>query len=184
MFDLVLPVGLGCGVSLLMRKDRPLAKPLQADTAHESAARQTAPEVFELLVIDIDRRRGFQLQHSLAAPLTEKTKGLINRSAIDQMKEDVFIINTARGAMIDEDDLYAAAKSRRIRGAALDCFEEEPLVPGHPLLTLDNVTVSPHIAGVSDRSLLNMGMSSARNTLAVLRGEALDPLVVKNSQCL
>lgn len=121
---------------------------------------------------------------SLHAPLTDQTKGMINKSAFAKMKRSVFIINTARGAIIDEKDLLEAARSNRIGGAALDCFSVEPVTADNPLLELDNIIVTPHVAGISDASLINMGMFAARNALAVLRHETLDMGAVKNPQLL
>ena len=121
---------------------------------------------------------------SLHAPLTDQTKGMINKSAIVKMKQSVFIINTARGAIIDESDLYEAAKANRIGGAALDCFAEEPVAPEHPLLQLDNIVVTPHVASSSDLSLINMGMFAAKNVISVLRHEPVNLDAVRNPESL
>lgn len=81
-----------------------------------------------------------------AAPLTPETRGLIGDSAFDRMKPGAVLINVGRGPVIDEAALVRALRARRIRGAALDVFETEPLPAGHPLYSLDNVLLSPHCA--------------------------------------
>jgi phosphoglycerate dehydrogenase-like enzyme len=82
----------------------------------------------------------------VAAPLTPQTRGLVGEAAIAAMKPGAVLVNVGRGPVIDEPALVRALRERRIRGAALDVFETEPLPPGHPLFALDNVLVSPHCA--------------------------------------
>lgn len=117
---------------------------------------------------------------SLHSPLTTETKGMINAHTMGMMKPSVLIINTARGAIINEPDLIAALTEHRIGGAALDTFETEPLPDDSPLRQLDNVILTTHVAGMSDASVVNMGMGAAKNILAVLRGEPIDTTAVKN----
>lgn len=81
--------------------------------------------------------------------LTPQTRGLIGEREISLIKPTAYLINTARGGVLDEAALHNALKERRIKGAALDVFEKEPLAPDNPLLNLDNITVTPHIAGAS-----------------------------------
>ncbi len=83
---------------------------------------------------------------TIHVPLTEKTRNMITKREIEKMKDGVFIINCARGGIINEKDLYEALKSGKIAGAALDVFENEPPFDS-PLLELDNVIVTPHIGG-------------------------------------
>jgi phosphoglycerate dehydrogenase-like enzyme len=82
----------------------------------------------------------------LATPLTAETRGLITAERIAMMKRDAVLINVSRGAVVDERALIDALRERRIRGAALDVFETEPLPESSPLWTLDNVLLSPHSA--------------------------------------
>ncbi len=82
----------------------------------------------------------------VAAPLTEETRGIINRAAFCAMKRDAVIMNLGRGPVIDEAALVEALASGRIKGAALDVFDQEPLPAGHPLYKLSNVLLSPHAA--------------------------------------
>lgn len=83
---------------------------------------------------------------SLHCPLTPATKGLIDRAALRLMKPTAVLVNVARGGVVVEEDLIAALKAREIHSAAMDVFETEPLPADHPLLALDNVVVTPHIA--------------------------------------
>lgn len=99
----------------------------------------TLDEVFE--------RSDFITVHT---PLTEETRGVIGQSAFARMKSGVRVINCARGGLVDEQALYDAIKSGKVAGAALDVFEQEPVPADHPLLTLDEVVVTPHL-GASTR---------------------------------
>lgn len=109
---------------------------------------------------------------------------MINRNTIAQMKQGVYIINTARGGIVNEDDLFRALQERRVGGAALDVFEEEPPAADHPLFKLDNAIFTTHVAGASDNSLRNMGVDSVKNVLAVLKGEPPDPESLVNKEAL
>jgi D-3-phosphoglycerate dehydrogenase / 2-oxoglutarate reductase len=86
---------------------------------------------------------------SLHARVTEQTKGFLAAPQFARMKKGAYFINTARGPMVNYDDLYQALKSRHVRGAMLETFWLEPPPPDSPLLKLDNVTLTPHIAGAS-----------------------------------
>ncbi|GAB5374338.1 MAG: 2-hydroxyacid dehydrogenase [Acuticoccus sp.] len=83
---------------------------------------------------------------SLHCALTDKTANLLDAAAFAAMKDDVVIVNTARGGILDESALADALRGGKVRGAALDVFEVEPTPPGHPLIGLDNVIATPHIA--------------------------------------
>ena len=82
----------------------------------------------------------------VAAPLTPDTRGLVSAEAIAAMKPGAVMINVGRGAVIDEPALIDALRHKRIRGAALDVFAQEPLPEGHPMYGLDNLLLSPHCA--------------------------------------
>jgi D-3-phosphoglycerate dehydrogenase len=86
---------------------------------------------------------------SIHARLGKDTTGLIGREAFSWMKSTAYLINTARAGLVDEAALIAALEERRIGGAALDVFWTEPLPAGHPLLRMDNVTITPHLAGAT-----------------------------------
>ncbi|MGH7848565.1 MAG: phosphoglycerate dehydrogenase [Candidatus Binatia bacterium] len=92
-------------------------------------------------------------------PLTEETRGLINRAAFAQMKDGVRIINCARGGIVDENDLLEALRSGKVAGAALDVFVEEPPSPNHPLLQSDHVIATPHLGASTDEAQLNVAIA-------------------------
>ncbi|URN10627.1 D-2-hydroxyacid dehydrogenase [Actinomadura madurae] len=83
----------------------------------------------------------------LAAPLTPRTRGMIDAAALDRMRPSARLINVGRGALVAEPDLVKALRAGRIAGAALDVFEDEPLPPSSPLWDMPNVIVSPHMSG-------------------------------------
>jgi phosphoglycerate dehydrogenase-like enzyme len=96
------------------------------------------------------------------------------------MRPTAFIISTARGGVVDEDDLIFALRTGLIRGAGLDVFTEEPLPPNHPLLGLTNVILSPHAAALTEECARRMDVVAARNCLDAIDGR-LDPgLIVPN----
>lgn len=87
---------------------------------------------------------------SIHCPLTSQTQGLIGSLELGLMRDDAILVNTARAAVVDEAGLLAALRKRAIGGAALDVFWSEPLAPDHPIRELDNVTITPHVAGAAD----------------------------------
>ena len=115
-------------------------------------------------------------------PLTEDTKGLIDSSALARMKKDAYLINTARGPVVNESHLVKALQDGQIRGAALDKYEVEPPPIDSPLYQLHNVVMTMHTAGNTDFALRKMGMNSVRNVLSVLRNEPLDRRMVVNKE--
>lgn len=84
---------------------------------------------------------------SMHARLTSETKNLINKNHFNQMKANAVVINSARSGLINEKDLIEALQQKKITGAAIDVFDQEPLPANHPYLALDNITITPHIAG-------------------------------------
>ncbi|RYD04136.1 2-hydroxyacid dehydrogenase [Desulforamulus aquiferis] len=109
---------------------------------------------------------------SLHVPLNDQTRNLINRDSIKTMKKTAYVINTARGGVINEDDLYEAIKAGEIAGAALDVLIKEP-PQGNKLLELENVIVTPHIAGLTEEAQVRTSELVARECLKVLKGRAL-----------
>ena len=107
---------------------------------------------------------------SLHLPFTAETRHLINRKTLALMKPTAFLVNTARGALVCEADLLEALRERRIAGAGLDVFEQEP--PGkNPLFELDNVLLTPHAAGTDVKSRDDMALSAAQAIVSLYRGE-------------
>lgn len=113
-------------------------------------------------------------------PLTEQTKGLFNRATFAKMKRGSVLINTARGKLVVEDDLLAALQSGQLAAAGLDVFEQEPPSPDNPLFKLDNVVVSPHIAGSDTLSLENMGIEAAQCIVKLYQGTWPEGAVVNH----
>lgn len=106
---------------------------------------------------------------SLHATLTDETRHMISKAQLQLMKPSAYLINTSRGALVDEDALYTALSQKQIAGAALDVFSDEP-PKGSPLLQLDNLVLTPHIGAHTNESIERMGVMAAENVLQVLRG--------------
>jgi D-3-phosphoglycerate dehydrogenase / 2-oxoglutarate reductase len=150
---------------------------------HPSNTEETLPRrVFKLKEVDEVLRRSDIV--TLHCPLTASTHALINAESIMRMKQGALLINTARGQLVDEHALVEALHSGRLGGAALDVFATEPLPPDHPLLALDQVVLTAHVAGSSDASLFQMGMQAAVNVLSVLMGEPVDGSNILNPEVL
>ena len=115
---------------------------------------------------------------SLNLPYTRETHHLIDANRIAAMKDGVYIVNTARGRIIDQTALVEALRSGKVAAAGLDVFEEEPLDPGSPLASMDNVVLSPHLAASSEEAMERMAVQVAEGVLKVLSGEAPDYPVV------
>ena len=94
-------------------------------------------------------------------PLTDTTRGLFNKATFDRMKPGSVFVNTSRGGVVVEKDLLAVLQSGKLRGAGLDVYEQEPPAPDNPLFQLDNVVLSPHLAGTDETSLEGMGVEAA-----------------------
>jgi D-3-phosphoglycerate dehydrogenase len=108
---------------------------------------------------------------SLHVPLTPESRHLINRRTLALMKPTAFLLNTARGGLVNEADLVEALRAGRLAGAGLDVFEQEPAGKDNPLLGLDNVVLTPHTAGTDLQSRDDMALSAARGIVALSRGE-------------
>lgn len=108
---------------------------------------------------------------SLHARLTNENRHLINAEMLSLMKPSAYLINTSRAGLVDEAALFAALKSKNIAGAFLDVFESEPPGLNHPLVNLENVTLTPHMAGGSNDAFLNSPIKLALELARHLRGE-------------
>lgn len=104
-------------------------------------------------------------------PLTTETKGIVNAERLALMKPTAYLINTARGPIVNQADLTAALLAGQIAGAGLDVFEEEPLDISHPLVQMENVILSPHALAWTDELYQLNGELACENVLAVLAGE-------------
>ena len=107
---------------------------------------------------------------TLHMPAIKESRHIINRATLSKMKPTAFVINTARGSLINEADLAEALRAQTIAGAGLDVFEKEP--PGdHPLFKSENVVVTPHVAGVDLQSRDDMAQSAAEAIVSLMKGE-------------
>lgn len=107
---------------------------------------------------------------SVHIPLTPETKNSISAAELAQMKQGAYVINTARGGIVDEAALYDALVSGHLNGAAMDVVESEPMTADHPLLSLDNVVVTPHIGMYSKEAINAVSLICAENVVACLSG--------------
>ena len=116
-------------------------------------------------------------------PLGADSRGLIGAAELAALPAHAFVINAARGGILDEAALHDALTSGRIAGAGLDVFDQEPPPDDHPLFALPNVILTPHSAGLSKEAAVRMAISTARNVLAGIDGK-LDPSMVVNREVL
>jgi D-3-phosphoglycerate dehydrogenase / 2-oxoglutarate reductase len=119
---------------------------------------------------------------SIHAPLTKETKHSIGEKELHKMKKTAFLINTSRGALVDEKSLYKALKSKRIAGAALDVMEKEPPDWENDLFELENIIITPHTSFYSEESYKELKIKTAEAVLSVLTGKRARSVV--NSQVL
>jgi phosphoglycerate dehydrogenase-like enzyme len=122
---------------------------------------------------------------TLHIPLNDKTRNIIGRKELALMKDTALLINTSRGGILDNGALVEALNSHRLRGAALDAFDTEPLPPDHPFLHLDpalqcRLILTPHLGGVTKQSQRRMLQAAVNNILMVIQGEA--PLNIVNKE--
>ncbi len=108
---------------------------------------------------------------SLHLPLTKVTHGLFNRDVLGRMRPGSYLINTARGGLVVEEDLHASLVSGHLAGAGLDVLNSEPPEPGNPLLLLPNVVISPHVAGIDTKSMSDMAVLAAQCVVALHQGQ-------------
>lgn len=136
------------------------------------------PEVGEVeLTNDLDRLLSESDYVSLHLPATAETDAFIGARELRLMKPTAYLINTSRGALVDEVALHDALEARSIAGAALDVLRQEPPSGDHPLLALDNVIVTPHSAFYSETSIAELQTKAALNVAAVLTGSLPDTVV-------
>ncbi len=134
---------------------------IDSRTAEEAGARQVG---LDELLAEADFV-------SIHCPLTDQTRGLIGRRELALMKPDAYLINTARGGIVDEDALYSALERHQIAGAALDCFAEEPVTRPHRFGQLDNVLLAPHCIAWTDELFRDIGRSVCQGMLDLSLGK-------------
>lgn len=109
---------------------------------------------------------------SVHVPLNDETRGMIDRRVFSRMKPGSYFVNVSRGPIVDQDALVAALQSGHLAGAALDVLESEPPDFSSPLFTMDNVVITPHMAGSSHESLATIARRASEDILRVLSGDA------------
>ena len=119
---------------------------------------------------------------TLHCPKNDETTDLFTKQEFDLMKKSSFIINCARGGILNEEDLYEALTNKKIAGAGLDVFDVEPTPSSNPLFKLNNVILSPHIAGVTVESTIRMATETVQNVLDVLDDKINQSVVVNNKE--
>jgi D-3-phosphoglycerate dehydrogenase / 2-oxoglutarate reductase len=115
---------------------------------------------------------------SIHCPKTPETIGLFNAAQLRRMKPSAYLVNTARGGIVDEAAMYDALSSGKLAGAGLDVFAQEPPTVPCPLFELPNVIIAPHVAGVTREAVERMSEQTARNLLSALDGEPLRQNVI------
>lgn len=139
--------------------------------AHDPVADETFAAEHAVTLVARDTLLAESDLVSLHLPLLPETRGLVDAAFLERLKPGAYLINTARGEIVDETALLAALRGGRLAGAALDAFSEEPPSATHPLLSLPQVLVTPHMGAHADSAINAMGWLSTRDCLAVLAGE-------------
>jgi phosphoglycerate dehydrogenase-like enzyme len=116
-------------------------------------------------LVDLDELMRTSDFVSIHCPLTEKTRGLVGRREIDLMNPDAYLINTARGGIVDEDALYEALEQGRIAGAALDCFAIEPLTEPNRFGEFENVLLAPHSIAWTNEMFRDIGRAACQGMI-------------------
>jgi phosphoglycerate dehydrogenase-like enzyme len=155
-----------------------LAKPFEMSyIAYDPYATPEAVADVNVKLVDLDTVLTEADFLTINCPLNEETKHMIGEKELKKMKKTAFLINAARGPIIDEKALIKALQKGWIQGAGLDVFEQEPVPVDNPLLKMDNVIVSPHFLCHTDEHFINMWYEMKEQVKDILRGEIPDKLV-------
>jgi len=138
--------------------------------AYDPAPDLTFTQTHGIELVDLDTLLSRADYVSLHLPLSPSTNGLINRETLLRMKPRSFLVNTARGGLVVEGDLLAALQSGHLAGAGLDVFAQEPPSAANPLLALENVLVTSHMAGVDVQSSTDMAVQAAQSIIDLHQG--------------
>ncbi len=147
---------------------------------HDAIRRRDVEAALGIRPVDLDTLVATSDIITLHVPFTPQTRHLISQRAFRLMKPGVYLVNLARGPIIEDAALIAALRAGKVAGAALDVFTEEPPRRDHPLLAFENVVVTPHIGATTQEALQKMALQAADGVLAVLRGET-PPNIVTTS---
>ncbi|MCL4249350.1 MAG: C-terminal binding protein [Anaerolineae bacterium] len=161
-------VGMGNIGRVVVRKLLPFGVTVLVYDPHIAADQVAAAGAEQVELDDLLRRSDYV---SLHCPLTDETRHLIGAPQFKAMKPTAYLINMARGPVVDQAALYDALVNKEIAGAALDVLEKEPPSPDDPLLALENVIVTPHLSSWSAESFVQLRREVVQNVVTVLRGE-------------
>lgn len=165
-------LGLGAIARALALRLQPFGVRLVGVTRQPDAARTAALGLSACYALrDLEAALALADVLVVCLPMTEATRGLVDRRAIGALPPGAFVVNVGRGALIDRSALLEALASGRLGGAGLDVFWQEPIPHDDPLLALPNVVATPHIAGVTDRSYAGNADVVAMNVERLRRGE-------------
>lgn len=145
--------------------------------AHDPYVDPAIADLLNVELVDFDTLFKESDYLSVHVPQNEETTGMVNERAFSMMKRSAILINTCRGPVVNESDLYDVLASGRIRGAGLDVFEVEPTPTDNPLLKLDNVVLTPHIAGFSTQSVITARRNASHKMALMLNGYYPLPLL-------
>jgi len=106
--------------------------------------------------------------------LTPQTRALLGAAELALMKPGAFLVNVARGPVVQESALIEALRTNRLAGAALDVFDVQPLPDNHPFWQMEHVLITPHVAGITEDSMVRMGQAATRAVARLLLGEVPD----------
>ncbi len=138
--------------------------------AYDPFVSKERAEQIGVKLVDLDTLLSSSDVITVHVPRTKETIGLIGKEQFEKMKDGVIVINAARGGIVDEMALYEAIKSGKVVAAGLDVYEKEPPSPDNPLLKLENVVTTPHIAASTREAQLNVGMIIAEDIVNMSRG--------------
>ena len=139
--------------------------------AYDPVTDEATANVLNVQLRDLDEVTGRSDILSLHCPMLPETRGMVDANFLARMKPGSFLVNTARGELVNESALLAALESGHVRGAALDVFAPQPPDPANPLLSHPHVIATPHMGAHTDGAMNAMGWMALNDCLAVLRGE-------------
>ncbi len=155
-----------------------LALPLEMrHIAYDPYARPEQVADVGVKLVDLDTVLAESDFLCIICPLNEQTRHMIGENELKKMKKSAFLINAARGPIVDEAALIKALQEGWIRGAGLDVFDQEPVQPDNPLLKMDNVVLSPHALAQTDQTFSHMWEIIVGQMAAIIRGEIPETLV-------
>jgi phosphoglycerate dehydrogenase-like enzyme len=145
--------------------------------AHDPYVSEEKAARLDVELVDLERVFRESDFVAINCPLNEETRGLVNSGLLSLMKPTAYLINTARGAIVNEEDLLAVLQTGQIAGAGLDVFAQEPLPPDHPFTQLDNVILSPHGMAWTDDLYYGNSYGACQNILTLFRGDVPQHIV-------